>query len=565
MRTWILPLLPLIACTASAQLTNEQKLADLRQLSGIYAKQYGPYEWKRDVIGFDALDLQPWLDRALLTQSDIDFMDLCVEYVASLNDAHDVVSFPTNFNAQLGFSTDLYDGKALVDSLSRTLLPQSRYPFVVGDELVSLDGIPVEEWLRRLAKYSIAANPRSTARNAAVRTTSRSQSRIPWAPRTGDSAEVVIRRASGDLETYTIPWTKTGVPIPYFGPLPSPAERAARQRKSLDDFLAFEDSLQPWQLPLAHLLNASIPQDGQAVLNSGALRPIFALPQGFQIRLGNSAATEAFTSGSYTSDGLRIGFIRIPSMSPGIGTTAALTQFENEILWMQTNTDGLIIDVMRNPGGSVLYVEQLCQRLTPYTFRSLGFEYRPLAADVVSFTSTLNSARAAGQPDWVIAGYEARLRDIESAYRENRGRTGPISLTQPWLDLPAWPSAYTKPIVVLVDDFSASGGDAFPATLQDNGRALLAGYRTMGAGGNVIDIAGATYSEASTRVTRSLMNRKHPTVTPDYPAAPYIENIGVRPDVELDYMTRDNLMNGGRPFVEAFTRIAVDHIRKSAN
>jgi len=50
--------------------------------------------------------------------------------------------------------------------------------------------------------------------------------------------------------------------------------------------------------------------------------------------------------------------------------------------------------------------------------------------------------------------------------------------------------------------------------------------------------------------------------TPEFPPTPYIENVGVRPDVELDYMTRENLLSGGAPFVSAFTAAAVDYIRR---
>jgi hypothetical protein len=42
-----------------------------------------------------------------------------------------------------------------------------------------------------------------------------------------------------------------------------------------------------------------------------------------------------------------------------------------------------------------------------------------------------------------------------------------------------------------------------------------------------------------------------------------VENIGVRPDIEYDWMTRENLMSRGRPFVEAFTRAMTEHIRKA--
>lgn len=549
-----------LACQAQ-NLTPEQKASDLRQLAALYAKQYGPYEWKRDVIGFDLFDLQPWLDRAERTTDDMEFLDLLVEYVASLNDAHDVLTFPFTFSASLGFSADIYDGQVLIDSISRSTLPQDAYPFAVGDELVSVDGVPVTDWIERLKKYSIAANPRSTARAAAARITARSQSRIPWAYQTGDQATVVIRRASGAEETYSIPWNKTGQAVTQVGPVPDLFGRWAGPRPRTE-FLETEDTLEPWQRPLAYLLNASVPAETMAVLNPG-VRPLFALPEGFQTRMAGNSASDAFTSGWFMAGGFRIGFLRIPTMSPAVGTSAALSQFDREIAWMEDNTDGLVIDVMRNPGGSVLYVENLCQRLIPYPFRSIGFELRATSSDVASFGATLQAARAAGLPDYLIAGYEARFHDVLSAYRENRGRTGPISLTQPWLELPPARAVYTKPLVVLTDEFSASGGDAFPAALQDNGRALIAGYRTMGAGGNVVDWDATSFTEAFTRVTRSLMNRKTDTVTGDFSPAPYIENIGVRPDVEIDYMTRENLMNAGRPFVERFTAVAVEHISKT--
>jgi C-terminal processing protease CtpA/Prc len=122
--------------------------------------------------------------------------------------------------------------------------------------------------------------------------------------------------------------------------------------------------------------------------------------------------------------------------------------------------------------------------------------------------------------------------------------------------------AYTKPLIVLVDDMSASGADYFPATIQDNKRGPLVGWRTMGAGGSVVDWEAGSYSLGSTRVTQSLMYRKNTIVTSDYPPAHYVENIGVRPDIEVDYMTRDNLVQNGAPFVSAFVRAIVAQIEK---
>lgn len=94
----------------------------------------------------------------------------------------------------------------------------------------------------------------------------------------------------------------------------------------------------------------------------------------------------------------------------------------------------------------------------------------------------------------------------------------------------------------------------FPAIIQDNGRAPLVGMRTMGAGGSVVGFNCTSYTESICRITVSLMNRGRLIQTPEYPTAPYIENIGVRPDIVLDYMTRENLMTAGAPFVQAFTQ-----------
>jgi hypothetical protein len=61
------------------------------------------------------------------------------------------------------------------------------------------------------------------------------------------------------------------------------------------------------------------------------------------------------------------------------------------------------------------------------------------------------------------------------------------------------------------------------------------------------------YSEGSERVTQSLARRNHDISTPGLPSAPFIENIGVFPDVHADYQTVANLLTGGQPFVSGFS------------
>ena len=68
-----------LACltvVSHAQLLPDQKLQDFQQLAALYAKQYAPYEWKRDALHVDLLQIAPWLTRVRNTKSDIEFYEV---------------------------------------------------------------------------------------------------------------------------------------------------------------------------------------------------------------------------------------------------------------------------------------------------------------------------------------------------------------------------------------------------------------------------------------------------------------------------------------------------------
>jgi len=247
--------------------------------------------------------------------------------------------------------------------------------------------------------------------------------------------------------------------------------------------------------------------------------------------------------------------------------SSALTTFQREIDFFKANTDGLIVDVTRNPGGTTAYLNQILRLLSFTTWRSIPFEVRATSLWVTQISSALEQAKAAGAPQSIVDLYQSIKDELVTANRANRGRTRPIPLDDVTIDRnPAMDGdgnliGYDKPLIVITDELTASAGDAFAASIQDNERGLLFGYRTMGAGGNVVGWEAGSYSLGSITVTQSLMNRKNPVVTDDYPAAPYVENIGVYPDVLVDYMTRDNLARNGKSFVDAFVAAMVDYIR----
>ena len=113
----------LAAAPAFAQMTVDQRTFDFQVLASLYAKRYAPLQWKRDAVNVDALNIAPWLTRVRAAKDDIEFLELCAEYVASFDDAHTSFNAPGDLLAYTGLSTDIYDGKVYVDSVNRSYCP----------------------------------------------------------------------------------------------------------------------------------------------------------------------------------------------------------------------------------------------------------------------------------------------------------------------------------------------------------------------------------------------------------------------------------------------------------
>lgn len=553
-----------LAPALMAGLTPDQKEFDLRILAAQYAKYYAPYQWKQEFTGFDLYNLGPWIARARAAKTDMDFYQVCGEYVASLEDSHSSFSSPSLYRLSLPLHADYYQDVPRIDAITRALLPVSRFPFQIGDEIVAVDGVPIAQAVAANSLTVASGNHSARRRTALQRVFSTSEASNPRAGAIGDEVALTIRsRATGEEAVYAIPVTKFGVPLAEGGTTPSPAFRASPQAAASGDS---EDIVSPWLAPLAEFRNLRLPSREPepelpgvpAVLGFG-IRPGFPLPTGFVQRLGR-LSTDSFFSGTYNAGGKRIGFIRIPTFAPSAGAAASLRQFDTEIQFFNDNTDGLVIDIMRNGGGDGCYTEELLRRLIPYSFQGVAVEVRASFRIVSAFYNTWQRAIALDAPPHVIALLESHYRNVESAYRELRGRSGPVPICTESLERLPHPLAYSKPLVLVADEYSASASDIFSAVIQDSRRGPLFGNRTNGAGGAVNGFDVGPYSEASASVTVSLLVRTGPVSIPGYPTTSYLENVGVYPDMPHDFMSLDNLLSGGTLFRDAVTDAILQQI-----
>ena len=333
---------------------------------------------------------------------------------------------PSSLVTRLNFGVDIFDGKLLVETINRTRLPAGEFGFLIGYELVSIDGQDAQKLLDGLLRYGVAANPRSTRRLAAQFLTTRPQNLMPHAGDVPEISTVVFRRPDDSLESHRIPWTRTGLPLLNVGRYITPRAAALPAGAGeLDDVVAPEEPPEYVTL-LNRLQNCRIPDN--AVTGVGALAPVFSpsLLPGFVQRLGR-VNTDPFYSGVFETGGLKIGFIRIPSYSP-TNTAAALTAFAAEMAFFQANTDGLVVDLMRNPGGNAGYTNQILSLLIPFRWRSIPFEVRATSQWIASFSSAVEQLKALGAPSSLVDLYQSIKESLQTANRQMRGRTIPIAL-----------------------------------------------------------------------------------------------------------------------------------------
>lgn len=173
-----------------------------------------------------------------------------------------------------------------------------------------------------------------------------------------------------------------------------------------------------------------------------------------------------------------------------------------------------------------------------------------------------------GASDDEIQALQVMLDSTKEAFSQERGFTYPMAICGVHKDIPTLRDkagnalAYTKPVLILTDELSASAAELFAAIMQDNGRGQIFGTKTNGAGGAVFDFPIGYSMEASVSLPQKILTRAKPTVETELPPAPYIENPGVLPDRTVDYMTVENLASHGKPFVDAFSLAVLDLIAK---
>ena len=580
------------AAAAAQALTRQKMLQTLYQVAAIFAEQYAPIDFKKERFQLDLKREYEKAKSAVLTDPQIttpQFQDILVSLVAAMRDYHVSISFFSTEVAHLPFWVLGAGGKYFLVYIDRAQLPEEVFPFQVGDEVVTFDGKPTAEVVKELAARRSGNTAETDLRLAEFFLTNRRRATGDQVPQ-GDIV-IGIRDQAGQLQQVRMPWgyipemVRQDVPVRDAGLMTPDSSAGVRLESGPGDS---RDAATAQASGLKRLL---------ANVYSQAIHPLADIFE--QMRneaLGNPfmiGARQSFvpnlgrvlwqTNGKdpfhayifQTDDGRKVGFVRISSYRGG---APQAKRFGELMAKFQNETDALVIDQINNPGGDVFYLYALASHLTDKPL--VNSRHRLIidesnaqqAAQMLLSAMTPLGLRAPSRTDgeeqedqddgW--SGYPVTRKFMVLLIRFSKFILDQFNAGKRFTDLthlwgvddidpaPAAAERYTKPILLLTSALDFSGGDFFPALMQDNKRATILGLDkgTAGAGGMVRPFELPNqFGIAHLSATWSIAARR--TLSPDDPNnGQPIENRRVMADIPYE-LTEQDVRTGFAPYRSA--------------
>lgn len=555
MRSIFLIAVLLSSVSAHAGSLAEDVMGTLYGMKSVYSAQYAPAAWKKKYANYD-LNEQFSKDLALV-QNDKNFtMDAArsvfKDFISSMRDYHTSIQFVSTEAASLPFAVKSAGDRFFIVYIDRTKLTASSFPFSEGDEVVTFDGMATKDAVAALQNEFVQNVPETDKALAEISLTRRSMARGVHVPH-GPVTVGIQRQGSKSVVNQELIWDYTPEQI---------APRAPSISFDQDDGLD-----KPRAASIFHPMMSVLHQKVETPYDLGA-RKTFTPDLG--TKLWESGDDNEFYAYTYmTPERKIIGFVRIPEYMAN-DYDKAVSDFAKIIQRFQTTTDAMVIDQVNNPGGSVFYLYTLASMLTDQPLHTPLHRMAITQKDVLNaLTSKLrwqkvtNDAQAKatialeGGADGYPVDYEfarfylAYNQFIIDQWTEGRTLSEPYWIGGVNRINPA-PVHYTKPILILTNHLDFSGGDFFPATLQDNNRVKILGSRTAGAGGYVLEQqVSNNVGIAAFRVTGSIAERLNGNP---------IENLGVKPDYEYEFSAED-YTGGYAPYVKAIQSAVAELIK----
>tara|TARA_B100001971_G_scaffold37960_1_gene33042 strand:+ start:83855 stop:85510 length:1656 start_codon:yes stop_codon:yes gene_type:complete len=530
----LITLLLLASFSANAATELQKKMVTyIDAMASVYDSMYAPALWKKE---FSNWTLSAEVDKAkarVLAKENItisEYHKIVSDLILSMKDFHVSVRFHATEKASLPFMVRGTEGRYFIVYIDREKLSKEAFPFEVGDELLTMNDKKADEIVKSI-KATLGGNTEETDQALAeMSLTSRRAAKADTVP-SGPITLTFLK--DGKEKSIQLIWEYE--------------KELVLRNNNKSDSKSLKERV---ELEMTSQIAMDFAADQNAANNFAIGARTSFLPA-LGTKIWESDKENHYDAYIYLNEDKElIGYVRIKSYGAGEKETK---QFIDIIKKMQTTTDKLVIDQLNNPGGSVFYLYSLVSLLSdrpmaaPKHYMAINQEdivdsYKSLK-DLEKVKNLEELQKAFGGE--TVSGYPLSMNFLEfmKSYYQfkidewNAGKklTSPYHLYGVDKINPHPTVQYTKPILLLVNELDFSGGDFFPAIMQDNKRATIMGVRTAGAGGYVLGVELSNQlGIGGFRYTGSLADRVDNTP---------IENLGVKPEIDYALTVEDYQKN----------------------
>jgi hypothetical protein len=549
-------------------LTSEQKiknnmLSDIDFIHNIFEIYYAPKEWKKSHLGWN---LKEEIEKAIekvKTKSNIttkEYQQIIKQFFHSTQDYHTTVFFYSTEKAKLPFSVKGVHGRYFISFVEKSELP----PYIsleIGDELISFNGTPTKEVVQEImAQNGGYPSNKETDHSIASYLLTKRIGELGHHVPSGLVSFEIKHKNSQMKHRYKLEWSYE----------PEKFSNAFEGKLLNDDELDskktfFDKNL---KLPNYEALKSLIKMNSLEEESFIGSRVSFVPPLSEDI-LWRSNPGSPFHAYLYQICGEKIGYVRIANYD---GNKFEFEKFGEIIGFLERNSSALVIDQVDNPGGSISYLFNLLTVLTdrplllPTQRMMITYEEVEFAFSMIEILSLFKKKPELLydlkkltdfeylDDDEQVNNYFNYFSFIISEWNAGRNFTEPYYLSGFSRVMPSESKVhYTRPILVLINSLAMSGGDFFPAVLQDNKRATLFGTPTAGAGGAILETTFPNrFGIKRFTYTASIAERLDKKI---------IENLGVSPDIEYR-LTEHDYQNNYQRYVDAINTAVLDLCQK---
>ena len=579
--------------------TKQGQLTELNQILLELETHYGMWAFKEETLGITPELLREKYTRLIENAQTLEeaaagsapqrevlpveeFEQLMIALINELRDGHANITRAVADKLTIGVQAAAIDGRLFVTGFQKKFYVESTtHPLRVGDEIIAIDGVPVQQVAEGLMPYVWGATHVSTFHNALEAVLNRHhmfQRKLPE----GQHVRVRFRRpGTPTAATRANPANKVE-DLEFEGDYRWVNVDSYSELRALFPDLAPREKRKPgpyvfggrgtdsyfWEGMKRQGLSRGSVIDVGRILNSQIEDA--KKPHSEFARYKRLQPTERVRAWVVESEGKRIGVLRIPSYSPG-DVVAEVRWLSQVVPMMEHMTDALIVDHLHNGGGSVYEVVQLLRLFAKEPLPSTAIDMR-LSKQLLGLLEAYASTEEL-TPEQVEAGLllglvredplavldevegassseeedpflretqnfsrahlnRERIREMRAQFERGELQTGLTSYMENVEDfrpgrvgrtIGRADYIYSKPVLVINDQRSASGGDFFAAFMQASKRALVLGETSAGLGGPVFRSMRSSGAELSMRCTMGVCYRVD--------GLP-VENIGVVPDLE---------------------------------